>query len=212
MKIIDVNKLWKSEKESLYTGEQLKPNYFRSLSKDFETGKDFIVYWSGATNVKLEEMKDIDDVREDLTITSDLMQHFIFQFPSCTDPVKLILVQRMFTRIVKQTVQRFAYANGSIEDELIFRIKGNDILYTDYSQTKVTEKKLSVSIAVPYHSVGMIHFGYNISNSGGPTDVEIGSLTDLHLTVESETVALSILNTFSIEFEDVLGDAYKAIV
>lgn len=197
----------------VYSGVELTPNYFRGIDRKFKTHLHTIAHWTGPTNVKVEHMKDVDDVQQNLTIKSDRMQHFIIEIKNVASPLELVLIQRMFTKLVVEGVNE--NIPGDSYHNYLY-VEGNDVFQSD--SIKFERKKFSVSIAVPSFGVGLIHFAYNLDSKNGPKDVSIVSLKDIlnqyskkSQQVYEEEVREWIVNSFVDEYIDCVEDSFKAV-
>lgn len=198
----------------VYTGGELTPNYFRERDSRFNTHQSTIAYWDSATNVQIEHMKDIDDVRQGLSITGDRMQHFIIEIKKQMSPLELVLVQRMFTRIVVDYFNKIYALSPNYHlqsNKKYLWIDGNDV-YLGNSSNKL---KFSVSIATPYSSLGLIHFAYNIVTSGAPINIcSLETLNFMSPSRKSRAVkkhAQALIKEFVSQYVDCVEDGYKFV-
>lgn len=191
----------------LYSGIQLTPNYFRSKTKVLETGLSSIMFWNGPVDVAIEHMKDIDDVRENLSIKSSEMTNIVIQLQQWTDPVTATFIQRTLCRNVMQNINLYL-EKSTLKDRC--EIDGNDIYLIDRSLDEPVSRKLSVSIVSAIPNCAMIHFGYNVKSTEAPEGVVIGALDQLGMSHLKDQLVRDIIYTFNLEFEDVVADAYKS--
>lgn len=134
---------------------------------------DSIIYFRGICNVELEHMIDLEDKKENESIYSPDMVHFIIEHFDSTDLKLIYSRQRLFVSIVLEILT----GKG-----LNVIRKGDDLF--------VNNKKLSVSIASTSAVSQKIHFGINVVHdyyahlkSSGLEDDEIEQL--MHAIAES---------------------------
>ncbi|MBP2143048.1 hypothetical protein J2127_000189 [Methanococcus voltae] len=149
-----------------YTGEEIEPLW---AFKSFDVQKDSIVGFIGAMQVKIANMKDLKDVKEEaeyeIPISSKRAINFIVEhFDNC-DLKTTYLRQRMLVNIVKDVIE--TKANIKI-------LKTGDDLYYD-------NKKISVCIACKGVTSGKIHLGLNITSEGTPEHVSAIGLLEMGL-------------------------------
>ncbi|MFH1452356.1 MAG: DUF366 family protein [Armatimonadota bacterium] len=164
------------EKEINYDGSQLSPHY---IYTNFDILGNAVISFAGKCDVKLDKMVDLADVKENASIYSEKMLHFIAEFFD-NNLVKSIYRQRLFICVIKEIIE------NRIGDCKITR--SGDDLYID-------DKKLTVSIATVSPVSSLIHTGINISSKKTP--VKTISLEDLGL--DYRDIANKILEVFKEE-------------
>ena len=166
------------DKEIKYTGSQLCPHW---IYKNFNVKGDVIACFTGAVDVHLEEMVDIEDVINNEPIKSDKMANFIIEVFN-SDLREAVFRQRLFISIIKETLEDMGK---------VVKREGDDLFYNG--------KKLSVSIATKSTVSTLIHTGINLVSEGAP--IEISSLSDMK--VDPETFIKEVLTRFKKESEDI---------
>ena len=163
-----------------YDGRQLSSHF---AYRSFGLSGDSIVAFVGPVDVKLTEMKDIEDVLALEPISSDSMLNFIIE---------------VFDQDLKATIWMQRLLIATIQDELntvaegvTVERRGNDLYFND--------RKLSVSIATASPVSTLVHIGINVSGQGAP--IPVSSLQELG--VEAREFGESILKRFSDEFDEV---------
>ncbi|MBP2172158.1 DUF366 family protein [Methanococcus voltae] len=149
-----------------YTGEEIEPLW---AFKSFDVQKDSIVGFIGAMQVKIANMKDLKDVKEEaeyeIPISSKRAINFIVEhFDNC-DLKTTYLRQRMLVNIVKDVIE--TKANIKV-------LKTGDDLYYN-------NKKISVCIACKGVTSGKIHLGLNVTSEGTPEHVSAIGLLEMGL-------------------------------
>lgn len=209
-KFIDTNiiklKPFYAYKETIYRGNELDFGWERLK---YGIKGNSIAYWVSPTNVSVEFMKDVDDVREQLSIKSDKMLHFIFTFFTSNDSTWAVLVQRLFTRHVTD------YIRKNLDYLTDIQIDGNDVF--------ISGRKFSVSIAVPGSGFIKFHYGINVSDTGAPIPVScLNYLYDEWAKAnelcsnsknpfELEKFIEGVLCNFIYELDDIFDDSQKAV-
>jgi hypothetical protein len=145
-----------------YNGTQLSSLW---AFRNFSLQGDSIVSFQGPCRVKLAEMVDLEDVKNNAPIYSEKMLHFIIEHFDL-DLEKTIVRQRLFIAIIKDTVQQYT---GTV-----LRRDGDDLFHN--------EKKLSVSIATLTPVSTMIHSALNVISDNVP--VPAVGLIDLGLEID----------------------------
>lgn len=192
--------------QSIYKGNELLPGWER-LS--YNVRGNSLVYWISPTDVSVEFMKDVDDVRENLSIRSDSMLHFVFTYYTMNDATWAVLVQRLFTKHITDYIrQHFIQQN-------IVRVDGNDVF--------VDGRKFSVSIAGIAPGLTKFHFGINVESKGAP--IPVSSLSDCmeEYTKQNPQIlekdnpflpsnfVTNVVRNFVAELEDIVDDSQKAV-
>lgn len=169
-----------------YTGRELRSHWIYE-----QTGVlgDALVAFIGPCNVTTAHMVDLEDVRHNRPIYSQVMLHFIGEFFS-KSLTETILLQRLLISQVQQQLM------GSCQNLQIIRT-GND-LYEG-------EAKLTVSIASASPISTLLHAGLNIVSEGTP--VLTKGLRDYNL--EPLEFARTLLSAFKQEYESLQRDRCK---
>ena len=121
-----------------------------------------IITWLGPVNITSDNLKDCADVG--LEIKSDCMVNFICEFFD-QQPANIriaYLRQRILVMIFKEVLSEFGVNT---------RRNGDDIYVGDC--------KLSISIASVSLSSAKIHFAFNLTDEGTPSDVRTIGLFDI---------------------------------
>lgn len=153
-------------KDLKYTGKELQSQW---AYKNHGLAGDSIVAFMGPCEVPLDNMLDIEDVRNNSPIYSKKMLHFIIEHFEMGIECA-ILRQRLLTSIIVEIINEGKKGNR-VERH------GDDIFLGD--------RKLSVSIAALTPVSAMIHFGININAKDAPVKA-----TDLK-TLGIEPLALA---------------------
>jgi len=135
-------------KRITYNGAQLAPHW---IYKNFDICGDAMVCFIGPADVPLKNMVDLEDVKSQSPIYSELMLHFIAEFFD-VDLEKAIYRQRLFMVIMKECLEK------RIGKRL--QRRGDD-LYDG-------KRKLTVSIATASPISTLIHAGINIKSKNTP--------------------------------------------
>src|SRR5271170_2745710 len=91
-----------ADKQNIYKGNELLPGWERL---NYNVRGNSMVYWISPTDVSVEYMKDVDDVRENLSIKSDSMLHFIFTYYTMNDASWAVMVQRLLTKHITEYIK-----------------------------------------------------------------------------------------------------------
>ena len=195
--------------QPIYRGNELLPGWERL---NYNVRGNSLVYWISPTDVSVEFMKDVDDVRENLSIKSDSMLHFVFTYYTMNDATWAVFAQRLLTKHVTE------YIRSYLGNQFV-RVDGNDI----FINTGYEEKKFSVSIAGIAPGLVKFHFGINVESKGAP--IPISSLCDLMEAFEFNAQHISkqdnpflpanfvtnVVRNFVTELEDIIDDSQKAV-
>lgn len=168
------------KKEILYNGTQLTNHYAFRM---FGLPGSSIIAFMGPVDVALNEMVDLEDVRHNEPIRSDLMLSFIVEAFDM-DLRGAVWMQRMLMSMMQNELNR------RLERFAISRV-GDDLMYEG--------RKLTVSIAAEGPASCMIHSALNIKATGAP--VPIACLEEMQ--VDPLDFANTILQRFSHEFQEV---------
>ncbi|MCK4776815.1 MAG: DUF366 family protein, partial [Actinomycetia bacterium] len=140
-----------------------------------------------------EFMVDLEDFRNNETIFSNDMLHFIIEIDE-RDLEKTVLRQRIVISIIKETIE-------ILNENLRIKREGDDL----FILKKNGHKKITVSVATLSPASSLIHVGINISSEGIPVPAigleEIG--------VDYKKVAGIVLEKIKKEFIDVESSTLK---
>ncbi|ABO34400.1 protein of unknown function DUF366 [Methanococcus maripaludis C5] len=179
------------EEFKTYTGEEIEPLW---AFETFDVQKDSIVGFIGPMDVKIENMKDLKDVKEEkyiaVPIQSSEAINFIVEHFDNPDLKMTYLRQRIFVSIAKDVIEN--HSNLKLK-------KSGDDLYFD-------EKKLSVCIACRGISSGKIHLGINLKSDSVPSHVSAVGLNDMGI----ENV-FEIMEEIAIEYSKEMSKIEKDI-
>lgn len=160
-----------------YDGKQLRKGWIRET---FQINGDALVAFEGPADVPIENMVDLEDVKNNAPIYSPRMLHFIAEWHK--DGLRsAILLQHLFTGNMYQML----WERGIGE----LHRRGNDLYYQ--------KRKLSVSIATRSNTTVLMHAAVNIETEGTP--VPTAGLKEL--SIDSKEFALSALQRFQTDFE-----------
>ncbi|AEK20515.1 hypothetical protein GYY_08310 [Methanococcus maripaludis X1] len=152
------------EEFTTYTGKEIEPLW---AFNTFDVQKDSIVGFIGPMNVKIENMKDLKDVKEEkdveIPIQSSEAINFIVEHFDNPDLKMTYLRQRILVSTAKEVIENHS--------NLKLKKSGDDLYFND--------KKLSVCIACRGISSGKIHLGINIKSDGVPPHVSAVGLHDM---------------------------------
>jgi hypothetical protein len=188
--------------QPIYRGNELLPGWERL---NYNVRGNSLVYWISPTDVSVEFMKDVDDVRENLSIKSDSMLHFVFTYYTMNDATWAVFAQRLLTRHIVDYIRHYL-------SERVARIDGNDVF--------VDGRKFSVSIAGIAPGLTKFHFGINVESKGAP--IPVSSLTDLMNIYDNKdssdsnpflpaNFVTNVVRNFVTELEDIMDDSQKCV-
>ena len=149
---------------------------------------DSIVAFRGGCDVKIEHMIDLEDKKENESIYSTDMLHFIIEHFDSTDLKLVYARQRLFTSIVAEILTSKGVKLTRQGDDLF--VDGN---------------KLTVSIASTSAVSQKIHFGINVFHDFYGCLEEIGINSD-----ESDDLLGEIAESYLREFVDIEKDLRKS--
>ena len=172
------------KKQVKYEGDQLAPHW---IYKNFDINGDAIVAFIGGCQVKIESMVDLADVKNNDSIYSPLMLHFIMEFFD-NNLTLAVHRQRLFIIHLLEKLRELV-PNG------VFKRDGDDIYYFDGDE----KKKVTVSIATCSPVSTLIHTGINIKTEGAP--VKAGGLEEMG--IEPRKFAERVAESFIKELEDI---------
>ena len=157
-----------------YSGAELRQGIaFDWIPDKTQIKKVNIITGRGIADVKLSEMVDKEDVKNNEPIYSDDMYHMIFEILGETDLEKLVFIQRYIIRLIVDILEERRCDWNTPENRPALWVKGDDIL-SDAG-------KLSVSIATVSASSGLIHIGLNANAKKFPDLVKATTLYELWL-------------------------------
>ncbi len=162
-----------------YTGKELRSHFAYDR---FNIQGDSLLAFCGESEVTVDHLVDIADVKDNAPIYSENMLHFIDEF-FYVDLEMAILKQRLLMAIIKDEISSLSGAS---------LIREGDDIYEE-------KAKLSVSIATSSPVSFMIHAGVNISSKNTP--VKTKGLYDYG--IDEGKFAESILDLFSREMAGV---------
>lgn len=193
--------------QSIYKGNELLPGWERL---NYNIRGNSLIYWISPTDVSVEFMKDVDDVRENLSIKSDSMLHFVFTYYTSNDATWAVFAQRLLTKHIVEYVR--AHLGSSV-----VRVDGNDVF--------IGGRKFSVSIAGVSSGLVKFHFGINVESKGAP--IPVSSLSDCMTLYDAQysnsnweennpflpsNFVTNVTRNFVAELEDIIDDSQKAIL
>lgn len=173
------------DKKQDYDGSQISSLWGYAA---FGIQSDSIIAFRGECDVFPAHMIDLEDKRENESIKSPDMLHFIIEHFDSTDLKLIYTRQRLFTTIVASILQ----------DEGIKVSRGGDDLFFNGN-------KLTVSIASTSAVSQKIHFGINISHD------YYASLTQAGMPEEKLSALLhNVSEKYVAEMEDIEADLRKS--
>jgi hypothetical protein len=192
--------------QPIYKGNELLPGWERL---NYNVRGNSLVYWISPTDVSVEFMKDVDDVRENLSIRSDSMLHFVFTYYTMNDATWAVFAQRLLTKHITEYIRTHL---------------GNDVVRVDGNDVFVDGRKFSVSIAGIAPGLVKFHFGINVESKGAPIPVSsLSDLMQLHYDMYNmpntdeenpflpHNFVTNVVRNFVTELEDIIDDSQKAV-
>jgi len=176
------------DKQIDYDGKQLRSHW---IYEQLNILGNAIVCFIGKADVKIDNMVDLQDVKDDAFIYSEKMLHFIIEHFNFTLK-ETILSQRLFICIIQNTLNKILGGN-------CIERKGDDLFYNN--------KKLSVSIATISNVSGLIHVGINIESRNAPVNAA-GLLSEININNIND-LAMELLQSYTIEHEQIRHASYK---
>ena len=158
-----VQQYWLAE-PLIYTGDQLAPHWIYQ-----KTGLlgDTVVGFTGAADVDLSHMVDLEDVRLQAPIAAQAMLHFVvelFDLPLLSG----IALQRLWISAIQVDIGQRTGGNSLTRE-------GNDLWWTQ------ERRKLSVAICTVSPTSVLMHLGVNLNREGAPVPT-VGLESDFGLT------------------------------
>jgi hypothetical protein len=169
-----------------YTGAELAGHW---IYKQTGLLGNAVVSFIGPCTVTLEDMVDLEDVRNNAPIYSPNMLHFIIEVFE-GDLHGGVVLQRLFVSIIQEQLQKWHAKTGATTPLPLWR--SGDDLYSGPEAPSASEamphtppslqpQKLSVSICTAGRTSILIHTGLNIDTEGTPVRTA-GLREDFHLT------------------------------
>ncbi|USH00558.1 DUF366 family protein [Thermococcus argininiproducens] len=142
-----------------YDGSAIKSHW---AYRNFGVLGNSIVIFRGKCNVKVEEMIDIEDLRQKKEIKSDDMVHYIIEVFEVPNVFLASVLQKLFIVRLCEVLEAYGIKTSR---------RGDDIY--------VNDKKLSISIATISPMSIKVHIGINVEAKGIPEEVTAIGLKEL---------------------------------
>lgn len=142
-----------------YDGSAIRSHW---AYKNFGILGSSIVVFRGKCDVKMEEMIDIEDLRQQKEIKSDDMVHYIIEVFETPSVFLASVLQKLFIAKLCEVLEEYGVKASRYGDDI----------YVD-------GKKLSISIATVSPVSIKIHIGVNVEAKGIPKDVNAIGLKEL---------------------------------
>jgi hypothetical protein len=159
---MEVELLVVKDKRIDYDGSAIQSHW---AYRNFGILGNSVVVFRGKCDVKVEEMIDIEDLRESKEIKSDDMVHYIIEVFDLVNTLFASTLQKLFIAKLCEALREYG-----IKTER----RGDDIY--------VNGKKLSISIATVSPVSVKIHIGINVEARGIPEGVEAIGLKEIGIT------------------------------
>jgi hypothetical protein len=172
-------KILRIDKQIEFTGKELASHW---IYRNFNLTGDAAVAFIGPAHVPVENMVDLDDVKEQAHIYSPLMLNFIIEHFS-TDLELAVYRQRLFITCIKEELELFEVPVARVGDNLY-----------------INRAKLSVSVATCSMISSLIHVGLNIATEGTP--VKAAGLQELGIK-DISSFAQNVLRRYQNELEQI---------
>ncbi|MDV3103012.1 DUF366 family protein [Thermococcus waiotapuensis] len=150
-----------------------------------------LVVFRGKCDVRVEEMIDIEDLRQSKEIKSDDMVHYIIEVFDLVNALFASTLQKLFIAKLCEVLEQYGVKTSR---------KGDDIY--------VNGKKLSISIATVSPVSVKIHIGMNVEAKGIPAGVDAIGLKELGI-MDIEDFMERTGKALVAEFEKVKKDSLK---
>ncbi|WP_010479167.1 DUF366 family protein [Thermococcus zilligii] len=150
-----------------------------------------LVVFRGKCDVRVEEMIDIEDLRQSKEIKSDDMVHYIIEVFDLVNALFASTLQKLFIAKLCEVLEQYGVKTGR---------KGDDIY--------VNGRKLSISIATVSPVSVKIHIGINVEAKGIPAGVDAIGLKELGI-MDIEDFMERTGKALVAEFEKVKKDSLK---
>ncbi|RKX48881.1 MAG: DUF366 domain-containing protein [Thermotogae bacterium] len=171
-----------------YDGSAIKSHW---AYRNFGILGNSIVVFRGRCDVKIEEMIDIEDLRQKKEIKSDDMVHYIVEVFDYPSTLMASALQKLFIAKLCELLGKYNIKTSR---------KGDDIY--------VNGKKLSISIATVSPVSVKIHIGINVEAKGIPKGVDAIGLKELGILDIAEFMEKSG-KALAEEFTKVKKDSLK---
>ncbi|AEC51650.1 hypothetical protein PNA2_0735 [Pyrococcus sp. NA2] len=171
-----------------YDGSAIRSHW---AYRNFGILGDSIVVFRGRCDVKVEEMIDIEDLREKKEIKSDDMVHYIIEIFETPNVLLASSLQKLFIARLCEVLRSYGVETSR---------RGDDIY--------VNGRKLSVSIATVSPVSIKMHIGINVEAKGVPREVRAIGLRELGIEEIEEFMETSGRALVE-EFEKVKRDSLK---
>lgn len=181
---------------TVYDGSQLR-HLFAYL--DHNLLGDSIVSWRGACNIPKEQIIDGEDLKNNSTIASKEMLHFIIEkFNSSL--FSGVALQRLFVSLIKEDMHDRGIFLKRKGDDLYFIVENN------------LEKKFNISIATQSTVSSVIHLAVNITTKDTP--VPTVSLNDFNICSDKDIKAIAEqwMNLFTKEVNSITKATQKVLL
>ena len=142
-----------------YDGSAIQSNW---AYRNFGILGNSLVVFRGKCNVKVEEMIDIEDLRQKKEIKSDDMVHYIIEVFDFPNVLLASALQKLFIAKLYEVLADYGVKTAR---------RGDDIY--------VNGKKLSISIATVSPVSIKMHIGINVEAKGIPEGVEAVGLKEI---------------------------------
>ncbi|NKQ38373.1 MAG: DUF366 family protein [Methanosarcinales archaeon] len=170
-----------------YDGSQIS-SLWGYIFKDIK--EDSIIAFRGACDISLSQMIDLEDKKNNESIYSNDMLHFIIEHFDSTDLKLIYTRQRLFTTIVQTILLKYNINSNRLGDDLFIK-NGN--------------RKLTISIASVSPVSQKIHFGMNVTHE------KYGNLIEMGIIENNITEILKeITDAYKNEIEDIEMDLRKS--
>lgn len=168
------------DREIRYDGTQLSSHF---AYRNFSLEGDSAVAFEGPADVRITEMVDIEDVKNNEPISSDRMLHFIVEVFDL-ELKGMVCFQRLITAMACEELNRRLGKNAVIR-------KGDDLFYDG--------RKLSVSIATASPVSVMVHFAMNVRKTGAP--IPVSCLEEMN--IDPKDFGNGLLRLISGEYDEI---------
>lgn len=168
------------EKEIPYTGAELRSHF---IYDQFDILGDAAVAFIGSSKVDLNQMVDLEDVKQKKPIYSEKMVHFLIEHFE-TNLKQMVFCQRILIALMLEEILKRT-------NQLSLRRIGDDLFDN--------EAKLTVSIATATPVSSVIHTGINISSRNTP--VLTKGLEDY--SIDPKDFAETMLQSYQREIESI---------
>lgn len=154
-----------------YDGSAIKSHW---AYRNFEVLGNSIVVFRGSCDIKIEEMIDIEDLRQQKEIKSEDMIHYIIEIFEVPNVFLASVLQKLFIAKLCEILGEYGIKTSRYGDDI----------YID-------DKKLSISIATVSPVSIKIHIGVNVEAKGVPMGVNAIGLKELGISDIDQFMELS---------------------